>query len=606
MADRKISDLTALTAPASGDYLPIVDISEAAAASKNKRITIEELFRGVPTGTAAAPSIAIEGDEDTGVYSPGANQLAISTNGTGRITIDGSGNVNIDSNTLYVDATNNRVGVGTTSPSQRLHVAGSNGSGNTTIGCYGGSSAGDYGLLTLGTGSTDKASINVDATPNDMRLDLRGNTGAFTFVSGASYTERARIDASGSFIVKGAGTAGVTQAVSFNGSAPVNSMVLDSSGRLGIGTSSVSDQLEIANGTTDAANAVGIRSGRYLNAGQEGAQLKFYSDNTSSWLGTREMARIGTYGQSSDHRIGSLAFFLKTTNSASNPSEMMRLTPTGLGIGTTSPGSNLDVRFGTNPSVDNGGGADALRVWTSSALAADAGGAVSFGGVATSGGGFGSWAQIAGRKENATSGAYGGYLQFAVNTGSGTMSERMRITSEGNIGFGSYSITRKLWVAGGTNAVVTHLDSANAQDTTWYHLYCTSSTDTVLQSWIRGDGTYGSRPNVYGGTSDIKLKENITPAQSQWNDVKNIEVVNFNFIGDDQRLVGVVAQQVETVSPGLVDESVDRDKNDNDLGTTTKSVKYSVLYMKAVKALQEAMERIEQLEAKVVALESKP
>ena len=40
MADRKISDLTALTTPASGDYVPIVDISEVAAASKNKRITL--------------------------------------------------------------------------------------------------------------------------------------------------------------------------------------------------------------------------------------------------------------------------------------------------------------------------------------------------------------------------------------------------------------------------------------------------------------------------------------------------------------------------------------------------------------------------------------
>jgi hypothetical protein len=93
MADRKISDLTPLTTPASGDFLPIVDISEAAAASKNKRITIEELFRGVPLGTAAAPSIAIEGDEDTGVFSPGANQLAVATNGTGRLFVDASGNV---------------------------------------------------------------------------------------------------------------------------------------------------------------------------------------------------------------------------------------------------------------------------------------------------------------------------------------------------------------------------------------------------------------------------------------------------------------------------------------------------------------------------------
>jgi hypothetical protein len=96
MADRKISDLTALTTPASGDYLPIVDISEAAAASKNKRITIEELMRGVPDGTAAAPGIAFETDPNTGIYSPGADQLAISTGGTGRLFIDASGNVGIN------------------------------------------------------------------------------------------------------------------------------------------------------------------------------------------------------------------------------------------------------------------------------------------------------------------------------------------------------------------------------------------------------------------------------------------------------------------------------------------------------------------------------
>lgn len=38
-------------------------------------------------------------------------------------------------------------------------------------------------------------------------------------------------------------------------------------------------------------------------------------------------------------------------------------------------------------------------------------------------------------------------------------------------------------------------------------------------------------------------------------------------------------------------------------GETVKSVKYSILYMKAIKALQEAMERIEELETKVEALE---
>jgi hypothetical protein len=62
MADRKISDLTALTTPASGDYVPIVDISEVAAASKNKRITLTELFKipdavDIETGTSTGTKI---------------------------------------------------------------------------------------------------------------------------------------------------------------------------------------------------------------------------------------------------------------------------------------------------------------------------------------------------------------------------------------------------------------------------------------------------------------------------------------------------------------------------------------------------------------------
>ena len=58
--------------------------------------------------------------------------------------------------------------------------------------------------------------------------------------------------------------------------------------------------------------------------------------------------------------------------------------------------------------------------------------------------------------------------------------------------------------------------------------------------------------------------------------------------------IGVVAQELETVSAGLVQE--------DDEGI--KSVKYSVLYMKAVKCLQEAIAKIETLETKVAALEA--
>ena len=67
---------------------------------------------------------------------------------------------------------------------------------------------------------------------------------------------------------------------------------------------------------------------------------------------------------------------------------------------------------------------------------------------------------------------------------------------------------------------------------------------------------------------------------------------------------GVIAQELETVCPGLVYETADRDNEGNDLGTTTKAVKSSILTNKALVALQEAMERIETLESEVAALKA--
>jgi len=92
--------------------------------------------------------------------------------------------------------------------------------------------------------------------------------------------------------------------------------------------------------------------------------------------------------------------------------------------------------------------------------------------------------------------------------------------------------------------------------------------------------------------------------------------------------MGVIAQELEEISPSLVVETEDTqvvevplwdedgepllDDEGNQLtetreqptGTTTKSVKYSVLSLKFQAALQEAMARIEALEAEITALKS--
>jgi len=125
---------------------------------------------------------------------------------------------------------------------------------------------------------------------------------------------------------------------------------------------------------------------------------------------------------------------------------------------------------------------------------------------------------------------------------------------------------------------------------------------------VKGDGDLQNTNNSYGAISDSKLKENIVDAGSQWDDIKDVRVRNYNFKSSTgfgtHTQIGVIAQELETVSPGLVKESNDEDSDGNSLGTTTKTVSYSVLYMKAVKALQEAMDRIETLETKVAALEA--
>lgn len=92
MADRKISDLTTLTSPATGDLLPVVDVSEAASVDKNKSITLGTLFRTLDNGSVGAPAIGFLSDAGTsGIYRTAANEVAFANNSafTGKFTPTG-------------------------------------------------------------------------------------------------------------------------------------------------------------------------------------------------------------------------------------------------------------------------------------------------------------------------------------------------------------------------------------------------------------------------------------------------------------------------------------------------------------------------------------
>ena len=93
MTNRKISEFTALTAPAATDTLPIIDQS-ATGADKNKKIAYSNLLSKAPDGSAAAPSFSFNSDNNSGI-SGGSDTLTFSTAGVGRMTISATGLVNI-------------------------------------------------------------------------------------------------------------------------------------------------------------------------------------------------------------------------------------------------------------------------------------------------------------------------------------------------------------------------------------------------------------------------------------------------------------------------------------------------------------------------------
>jgi hypothetical protein len=632
------------------------------------------------TGSATNPSISFTSDPNTGLFSPGADQVAISTNGTGRLFVDAGG----------------RVGVGTASPSQSLHVT-----GNAIIG---GSPATQFGeLTTVGTIAIQRTNpvlhfVTADGSSRFGYLQHTGSTGDFYLLNqengaiqfGTNNTERMRLDSTGRL---GLGTStpdaplhvqtttqfdlllGRTTTnlfVSNSGGIPANGAYsaaiglskinstrpgaaiaavqtstdddqlglafcthagtasndilaeqvrITHEGRVGIGTTTVRSGLHVygAGQTTATISDSGDRAA-FLRVSQSGSAagtgggILFASEQGDNANSAGFAAIKGLLTDGSNNSAGTLAFSVRGTSSASTMQEAMRIDGSGrLLVGTSSAATgfgNLQSHTTSAFAGFYGNFADDVNPvvltlgksrgnnFTTIVQSGDGVGSLRF--YATDGTGLIRAAQIDCQVDG-TPGASDmpGRLVFSTTAdGASSPTERMRIANDGGTFITGASTSLSLSntaVAGTTVALVAGRHSATAG---------TAGSGT-LSFAVYTNGNVQNTNNSYGAISDLKLKENIVDASSQWDDLKALQVRNYNFKeGQTHTQIGLVAQEVELVSPGLVSESPDRDTEGNDLGTVTKSVNYSVLYMKAVKALQEAMERIETLEAKVAALEA--
>jgi hypothetical protein len=311
--------------------------------------------------------------------------------------------------------------------------------------------------------------------------------------------------------------------------------------------------------------------------------------------------------QGADSNTGVFFPAADTVAIATGGSERLRADSSGnVGIGTTSPATPLniytaaartDFRLSTGKSS---GELAAFQCFGLNSSSASVG-----------------YAQIVAAASSSTAGSHSGYLAFETAV-SGSLAERARIDGSGNLLVGDTATVSGagLLVKKSNPERVIHVENtrntsgdqvyrsvlgSNCNNTSSYHLVAT--TGGTDRCYIYGNGNLQNSNNSYGGISDAKLKENVVDATPKLEKLNHVRIVNFNLIGDQQKQIGVIAQELEQIFPGMVEESPDRDAEGNDLGTTTKSVKYSVFVPMLIKAMQEQQALIESLTARIAALE---
>jgi hypothetical protein len=580
-----------------------------------------------PLGTAALPSLYPGTDTDTGIYSPGANQVGISTNGVERVKLgtsevvfnDDGANYNFriegdtNPNLLRVDAANDRVGLGTSIPSTLLSIGAGTVSNRTAIG---GSS---LSLLAGGYDSTGAGSSIELGNGHGNDGDTASWIMQSVVVAGSGVTRNNHL----TFSTRTA-----------FGNVVTERLRITPAGRVGIGTTGPGAQLEINGGVS--------RTDYWTPAGKYSAKLGLVTGtDTDIYAGITGSYQAGTSAnlilQARFSDIGTVnGVVLKNSSSNSGGLAICSLTGTGGGaveteraridgsgrllVGTSTARSNIFSSATPHLQLE---GTDANNsrlslVRNVNSLAAPAlvlgktrGASIGSNAIVFSGDNLGGLEFVGADGTNfieaasiyaAVDGTPGandmpGRLVFSTTAdGSSSPTERMRITNAGTIEFGGARVT-----AGGGIVF-----DPITNDRMLAVFRTTLATSNNLVQFVNPNGVVGTiatngTATAYNTSSDYRLKENVVSLTGAIDRLNDLQVHRFNFIADPDTVVdGFIAHEAQAIVPECV--TGEKDEVDADGNPVYQGIDQSKLVPLLTAALQEAIGRIETLEAEVAAL----
>jgi len=160
---------------------------------------------------------------------------------------------------------------------------------------------------------------------------------------------------------------------------------------------------------------------------------------------------------------------------------------------------------------------------------------------------------------------------------------------------------------GATNPTFNTVINQSAGNHSFYHLYNTNSTHNGYRFYVQVNGGIANHSGNNVNLSDERMKKNITNMGSVYSTFKQFVFRDFNYIDDEaseSKKHGVIAQEVETIDADLItdDFKIGGDKDENYV--YRKALKEEQFVMIGLKALQEAIAKIDTLETKVAALEA--